>query len=84
MPSIPFLLKVSINFTGESRTYLDTHSIYVDFLVKVIEKGDCLHNHGVHLVQARNFILKLKSLKKKVNTCYECLANDHVPRKVSD
>ena len=30
--------------------YLDTHSVYVDLLVKVIEESDGLNNHSVHLI----------------------------------
>ena len=30
--------------------YLDTHCVYVDLLVKVIEECDGLNNHSVHLI----------------------------------
>ena len=30
---------------------LNTHCIDIDFLVKVVEEGDCLYDHGVHLVR---------------------------------
>ena len=31
-------------------TDLDAHRVDVDFLVKIVEKSDSLHNHGVDLV----------------------------------